>query len=265
MSKTSELEKLCDPLLLTICNYWQLACMGNAVELEPFRKNIVLLLEEAKRTASLDETLAKEFAVIEKPLVFFIDYTVREGRFSFRNDWQILARSYNELSGDEKFFDLLEDTLNYPDSQNSADLFFVMLGLGFDGIHRRNQAYIQRCMEACAQKVKADFDVFSESIVPEPPKKKRIFTRRRRPGVRFALIASAVFMALCFMFNVVTFLETTREYRALLSKTAQDSVPKPQESFLPAQAAFPDTDGDSVPPDPSMNKNTGIFLYEAPE
>jgi type VI protein secretion system component VasF len=244
MSKANELEKLCNPLLLAICNYWQLACMGSPVELEPFRKNIVSLLEEAKRTAALDETLAKEFSVIEKPLVFFIDYTVREGRFSFRNDWQILARSYNELSGDEKFFDLLEDALNYPDGKNSAALFFAMLGLGFDGIHRRNQAYIQHCMTVCAQRAAADFDIFSEPVLPEMPRKKGIFTRRRRPGVRFALIASALFMAACFVFNMVTFLQTTGGYRSLLSKTVQDSIPGPQDSF-PGEAEFsvsPDSD-----------------------
>jgi type VI protein secretion system component VasF len=261
MNKTSELEKLCNPLLLAVCNYWQLACMGSQVELEPFRKNIVSLLEETKRTAALDETLAKEFSVIEKPLVFFIDYMVREGRFSFRNDWQILARSYNELSGDEKFFDLLEDTLNYPDAKNSAALFFVMLGLGFDGIHRKNQAYIQHCMRACAQRTAAEFDIFSEPILPETPKKKGIFTRRRRPDVRFALIVSALFMAVCFIFNVVTFLQTTAGYRDLLSKTVRDSIPPLQSGFLP-QADFSINTADSTNASLSANSDTNSGVDE---
>jgi type VI protein secretion system component VasF len=272
MNKTSELEKLCNPLLLAICNYWQLACMGSQVELEPFRKNMVSLLEETKRIAALDETLAKEFSVIEKPLVFFIDYMVREGRFSFRNDWQILARSYNELSGDEKFFDLLEDTLNYPDAKNSAALFFVMLGLGFDGVHRKNRAYIQHCMTVCAQRTAAEFDILSEPILPETPKRKGIFTRRRRPDVRFALIASALFMVVCFIFNMVTFLQTTAGYRALLSKTVQDSIPPLESSFL-LRADFPvdtaDSAGDSFSTDSDTNsgadENTTLSENEAAE
>jgi type VI protein secretion system component VasF len=246
MNKASELEKLCNPLLLTMCHYWQLAYMDSQVELESFRETIISLLEKTKRAAELDETLAKEFAVIEKPLVFFIDYMVREGRFSFRNDWQILARSYNELSGDEKFFDLLEDTLNHPSTNNSADLFFVMLGLGFDGVHRKNQAYIQHCMAACVQKA-ADFDIFAEPILGEASKRRGLFTRRRRPDVRFALIASALFMALCFIFNMVTFLQTTKSYRDLLSKTVQDSIP-PLQYSPPPRAARPE-----FPPDRTDN------------
>jgi type VI protein secretion system component VasF len=226
MNNESELEKICNPLLLAVCNYWQLACMDSQVALEPFREKIISLLEETKQVAALDEALAKEFSVIEKPLVFFIDYMVREGRFSFRNDWHVLGRSYNELSGDEKFFELLEETLNYPDTKNSTDLFFIMLGLGFDGIHRENQAYIQRCMTACIQKAQAaEFDIFSEPILSETPKRRGIFARRRRPGIRFAIVASAVFMAACLLFNVMIFLKTTGEYRNLLAKTAQDSVP----------------------------------------
>ncbi|MDR0410281.1 MAG: DotU family type IV/VI secretion system protein [Spirochaetaceae bacterium] len=232
MNKINELEKICNPLLLALCNYWQLACMDGQIELEPFREKIVSLLEDAKQEAALDETLAKEFSVIEKPLVFFIDYMVREGRFPFRAEWQILARSYNELSGDEKFFDLLEDTLNHPDEKNSADLFFLMLGLGFDGVHRRNPAYIQHCMMACNKRAIGEFDIFSEPIVTGTAKKKGIFIRRRRPDIRFALVASALFMAVCFIFNMVTFLRTTSEYRAILLKTVQDSIPKPMGNVL---------------------------------
>jgi type VI protein secretion system component VasF len=232
MNKANELEKICNPLLLALCNYWQLACMDSPVELEPFRGKIISLLEDAKQKAAFDDTLAREFSVIEKPLVFFIDYMVREGRFPFRAEWQILARSYNELSGDEKFFDILEDTLNHPDEKNSTALFFLMLGLGFDGVHRRNPAYIQHCMTVCNKKAVGQFNIFSEPIVPEAPKKKGIFTRRRRPGIRFALIASALFMAVCFIFNLVTFLRTTSEYRTILSKTVQDSIPKPTGNVL---------------------------------
>jgi type VI protein secretion system component VasF len=237
ISETEGLERLCNPLLLAICNYWQLACIDSAVELEPFGRDISSLLEEARRRAALDETLSREFAVIEKPLVFFIDYMVREGRFPFRNEWRIMARSYNELSGDEKFFDLLEDTLQYPDTKNSAALFFIMLGLGFDGIHRKNQAYIQHCMYSCMQKAAADFDVLSNPLVPDTQKKRSIFTRRRRLNIRFALIVSAVFMVICFLFNLVTFIQTTSGYREILTKTVQDSVQNPETSYLTTSEA----------------------------
>jgi type VI protein secretion system component VasF len=225
MNTGKELERLCNPLFLAICNYWQLACINSPVELESFREHILALLEDTRERAGQDDDLAREFALIEKPLIFFIDYMVREGRFSFRDNWYILARGYNELSGDEKFFDLLEETLKNPDARNSAPLFFVMLALGFDGMYRRNQGHIQRCLSLCAEKAGTDFDIFSTPIVAETKKKPGIFSRRRRPGVRFALIASALFMAVCLAFNLAVFIRNTSEYRRLLEKTVSDSIP----------------------------------------
>jgi hypothetical protein len=178
---------------------------------------------------------------------------VREGRFSFRDTWHILARGYNELSGDEKFFDLLEETLKNPEARNASALFFVMLGLGFDGMYRKKQDYIQDCLSRCAEKTGKDFDVFSAPLVPETKKRRGIFSRRRRFGVRFALIASACFMAVCFAVNMVVFTFNTAEYRALLSKTVLDAIPGSDAVFTkgptgpqgPAGVQGPD--GDQAP------------------
>jgi hypothetical protein len=89
------------------------------VDREKFRCDIIGILEAAGEKARRDPRLEREFAWIEKPLVFFIDYMVKEGRFPFREGWWELSRNYNELSGDEKFFDLLTETLNHPDCENS--------------------------------------------------------------------------------------------------------------------------------------------------
>jgi type VI protein secretion system component VasF len=195
------------------------------VDREKFRYDIIGILEEAGEKARRDPRLEREFAWIEKPLVFFIDYMVKEGRFPFRDDWWELSRNYNELSGDEKFFDLLTETLNRPDCVNSFTLFYVMLGLGFDGVYRYNHKYIEQCMRLCMERAVVDTDIFSEPILP-PPKKKPFFQQRRKFTVRTALIASAVFMAVCFVINLVVFINTTENYRELLKQTAADSSPR---------------------------------------
>jgi type VI protein secretion system component VasF len=254
MGGNRELERLCNPLFLTLCQYWQLACIDSPVELEPFREKILAHLQHIKEQAGLDEELAREFALIEKPLIFFIDYMVREGKFSFRDKWQILARGYNELSGDEKFFDLLEETLKNPEAKTAASLFFVMLGLGFDGMYRRQQGHVQDCLSRCAEKTGPDFDAFSTPLIPELKKRTRIFSRRRWFGVRVALIASACFMALCFAVNMAVFTHNTAEYRELLSKTVVDAVPSSEVIFTappegpsgdPASAGTGVLEGDS--------------------
>jgi type VI protein secretion system component VasF len=225
MSDISALEKICYPVFQRVCNYWQLSRVTNNVEMEKFQRDIIQVLAEAKTRAQRDPALTREYAWIEKPLVFFIDYMVKEGRFPFSREWRELSRNYNELSGDEKFFDLLSQTMEYPNYRNSFVLFYIMLGLGFDGAYRFNQKYIQQCMRLCMEKARAAYDIYSEPVMPPLPKKKSFFRRRRVFTVRTALVASAVFMAICFIINLAVFAGTTKDYRALLEKTAADAAP----------------------------------------
>jgi len=229
----TELENLCNPVFQCICNYWQLSRLTNMVDREKFRDDITGLLVEAGEKARMNPQLETEFAWIEKPLVFFIDYMVKEGRFPFKEDWWELARSYQELSGDEKFFDLLTETMNRPNCENSFALFYIMLGLGFDGAYRFNHKQIEQCMRLCAEKAMADDDVniFSEPVLPQP-KKKSFFTQQRKFTVRTALIAAAIFMVIGFFVNLIVFANTTKNYRSLLKQTAADSVP---QIYSPAQ------------------------------
>jgi len=57
------------------------------VDREKFRYDITGLLEEARKKARSDFHLERQYIWIEKPLVFFIDYMVKEGRFPFREEW----------------------------------------------------------------------------------------------------------------------------------------------------------------------------------
>jgi len=231
----TELEKLCYPVFQCICNYWQLSRVTNLADREKFRNDITALIADAgKKAGSEGPRLEREFAWIEKPLVFFIDYMVKEGRFPFREDWWELARNYQELSGDEKFFDLLTETMNRPDLENSFALFYIMLGLGFDGAYRYDHKHIEQCMRLCAERAAAsgDTDIFTEPVLPQHRKKSFFTLRRRKLTVRTALIAAAVFMVIGFITNLVVFANTTKNYRDLLKQTAIDSVP---QAFSPAQ------------------------------
>ena len=222
---TTDLEKLCNPIFQCLCNYWNLSCISKMVDREKFLFDIAKLLEDARKKAHKDPQLEREFYWIEKPLVFFIDYMVKEGRFSFREEWRELARNYNELSGDEKFFELLMETLDQPDFRNSFVLFYIMLGLGFDGVYRFNQKHIEQCMRLCMEKATVDYDIHTEPILPSV-KKKHFFLRRRKLTIRTALIASAVFMIICFIINLIFFIDTTENYRQILRRTRDDSIPR---------------------------------------
>lgn len=242
MGGITTLEKLCYPIFQCLCNYWQLSGVTNNVEMEKFYEDITRALMEAKIQAEEDAALSREYAWIEKPLVFFIDYIVKEGHFPFSMDWRELSRNYNELSGDEKFFDLLSQTMEYPNYRNSFALFYIMLGLGFDGAYRFNQKYIRQCMRLCMEKARTDYDIYAEPVLPLP-KRKPFGKRQRILTVQLALLISAVFMAVCLIINLAVFSGATKNYRALLERTAAHSAPQAVPQTAPVNAGGLDEAG----------------------
>ncbi|GHU40649.1 hypothetical protein FACS1894190_07820 [Spirochaetia bacterium] len=221
----NKLEKICEPVINRLCQYWQLVSIGQPVVHEEFRAEIIGLLEDAREFACAMPELEREYTWIEKPLIFFIDYIVKEGNFPFRYEWRELARNYNELSGDEKFFDIFNETIKYPNAKDSVAIFYIMLSLGFDGVHRIDPAYIDRCKQLCIDKTKITFNVLEQPII-SAGKKNEAKNKQKKITVKLGLLISASFLVLCFLINIITYVKTTKSYTDVLSKTAMDAIPK---------------------------------------
>ena len=225
-----DLEELCRPLLMCVCDYWQYVRAGNPADKDTFLRQINLLLADAKENASKNPVLEREFSRMERPLVFFVDYMVKEGGFPFAGQWREMARKYNELSGDEKFFDLLSDALDDPDSSDSLEVFYTMMGLGFDGIYRDDPAYIERRMKVCSSRFsQSKFDVSSQKLTPitfekhgKAVEKKTGFFR----SVKFVMLLCFLFMSVSFGINLSVFLKSTKDFRQALNAAVENSVPK---------------------------------------
>ncbi|GHV42090.1 hypothetical protein AGMMS49546_19610 [Spirochaetia bacterium] len=227
MTGLSELEKICNPVLTCICNYWQYVHVGNHPAKEKFQGDIEFLLESAKEKAAKIPALSREYLKIEHSLVFFIDYMVKEGEFPFSKDWQVLARKYNELSGDEKFFNLLSDALNDPEAGDSVSLYYIMLGLGFEGIYHNDHGYIEDTMKRCSEKFSEALDIQAEPLVSISAEKKTLVPDQRRlvKIVRGVLLASAIFFFVSLVANVVSFGKATADYRDVLSRVVKSAIP----------------------------------------
>lgn len=235
----SELERICRPLLMCVCDYWQYARAGNAPDKDAFQRQISMLLAEAKENASKNPALEREFARMERPLVFFVDYMVKEGGFPFAGQWREMARKYNELSGDEKFFDLLSDALDDPDASDSLEVFYTMIGLGFDGIYRDDPAYIERRMKVCASRFsQSKFDVSNEALTPIDPEQRGKSVEKKPSffrSVRFVMLLCVVFMVVTFSINLMAFLDATKDYRHALASAVENSIPKTIRSIKKAE------------------------------
>ncbi|MDR2105581.1 MAG: DotU family type IV/VI secretion system protein, partial [Deferribacteraceae bacterium] len=221
----NNLEKLCRPILACICNYEQYAA-ASPLTMERFKAEVEFLLENARREAAKKPSLAAEFAKIERPLVFFVDYMVKEGSFSFSKGWRELARQYNELSGDEKFFDLLDKAFNDPEAENVIPLYYTMMGLGFDGVHKGDYGFIEKELRLCAARFSEPPDLFTEELTPQNPALEAKTHRKSHfaMAVNFILALSLLFLISSGVYNFITFGNITDDYRTALAAAAENST-----------------------------------------
>jgi type VI protein secretion system component VasF len=226
MSAPINLEELCRPVFICLCNYWQLNQAGYPPRAEKFREDIEASLEDAKLHAVADPVLFREYERIERPLVFFIDFMVKEGGFPFNREWRELGRNYNELSGDEKFFNLLAEALKDDKAQSAIPLFYTMLGLGFEGAYVQERGFIEKTMNDCAARSPGELDIREEPIVTVDMEKRISGAKRRqvlRP-LRMALFLSFLLLVFSLIFNFAVFFETTLPFRESLSGAAAQAL-----------------------------------------
>lgn len=223
----NRITQLCIPLFRRISEVWAFKQRG--VEI-PERQ---ILSELRAEFASIDErceadaVLKKEFESIRLPLIFFIDYIFKEGGFSYSNQWRELARDYNELSGDEKFFDLLEVAENDASQANLIEPFYFMLGLGFDGIFKRDPLQVYRKMQDCMVRLPVPFDV-SRDLITEQPQSRNAMGRPQDSFIRsvwFKVCLFAALAAVALTINFFSLSNATKDYSRSIDKALHEASP----------------------------------------
>lgn len=161
------LLELCEPLFQYVCRLSRSARMGCTMEMDQVRSDIKKILGEVRTNASADAGLSSQYEKVELPLVFFVDFMVKESKLSFASQWYELGRERNELAGDEKFFDLLDEELL--DSSEAATqrlaVYYTCIGLGFTGVYTGQPESIQRLMSKISARISGMMDADEKSYV----------------------------------------------------------------------------------------------------
>jgi type VI protein secretion system component VasF len=153
------LIELCEPLFQYVCKLNRLGRAGGGAGARQVRDEIKGLIADIKTRADR-EGLGGAFDKIELPLIFFADHMVRESRLSAmwgsQGGWKNLAEDRREMAGDERFWDLLEETLlESGDSANQRlAVFHAMIGLGFTGIYMNQPDHLRKKMREIAARVR---------------------------------------------------------------------------------------------------------------
>jgi type IV/VI secretion system ImpK/VasF family protein len=153
-----KLLELYEDLFQYVCRLNRAAKTPAHPEYARVRSEVKDLLQQAVRNAASDVRLLNQAKSLELPMMFFVDYLVCSSRLKFAMQWaeNRLAKERNELSGDEKFFDLLEADLK-DTSEEAAErlaVYYVCLGLGFMGMYQTQPEQIRRYMEQIFPRVR---------------------------------------------------------------------------------------------------------------
>ena len=155
---------LYEPLFQHICVLNRVSHQGGAetMEFDQLRANIVALLEGIQKRADTEPLIALQAGKLELPVLFFVDSMIAESKLPCAAQWHKnrLAFERNQLAGDEKFYDLLDE--NLADSSKEATerltIYYVCLGLGFTGWYSGQPEYLRKKMEVIAKRISSSLD-----------------------------------------------------------------------------------------------------------
>jgi len=160
---------LCEPLFQAVCRLNRMGRKGSSTDYATARSEINTIFEQMNLTAKNDLAISEQFRKVEMPLIFFVDSMISESTLRFAGEWNRhrLAYERNELAGDEKFFDLLDETLRETrdGSEERLAVFFTCLGLGFSGWYSGQPEYLRKKMLEIAPRVKAYVDADETGLI----------------------------------------------------------------------------------------------------
>jgi hypothetical protein len=125
--------ELCEPIFTKICVLNRLGrSQGGLLSYDQLRSEIEQLFTRIRNSADADPALKVQWQKLELPLTFFVDSMISESGLAIAATWNRnrLAYERKELTGDEKFFDLLDETLNDPSDEASQRLVVFYTAIG---------------------------------------------------------------------------------------------------------------------------------------
>jgi type VI protein secretion system component VasF len=126
------------------------------------RSEVLGILQDITRKAGGDYRLSEQVRQLELPLKFFADSFISESQLPFASEWNNsrLAYEHNELAGDEKFFDIIEETLRdkSPEASERLAVYYQCLGLGFTGAFPNQVELLRKYMNDMTPRVQPWMD-----------------------------------------------------------------------------------------------------------
>lgn len=135
------LDRTCEPIFQYIAMLSRLSRQDKfSVSYEKADADIKNILMQINLSLTGEAEAYRQFQRIRLALLFYIDYMICEMSLSFADTWDINRLAYleREVTGDYKFFNILDDLLNeYTiDADECLKVLYLCLAFGFYGKYR---------------------------------------------------------------------------------------------------------------------------------
>lgn len=189
------------------------------------RSEIKDLLAMVERNAAADVRLLNQVRQLELSMIFFVDNVICTGHLKFAAQWaeNRLAKERNELAGDERFFDFLDQDLKDTSEEAVERLavYYACLGLGFMGMYQGQPDQIRRYLEQIFPRIRQWVDNDPRTKISEEAYKSTDTRVLTEPPSNKIILVSVIFAFLSLCVLIV--------YYALYAKAVgqlSDSVEK---------------------------------------
>lgn len=146
-----------EPLFQYICRLNRIARSGQGADYDTIRADVKELFAKMAEQSRQSPRLMEQYKKIEIPLMFFVDSIISESTFPFAKEWnrKRLAFERNILSGDEKFFDLLDETAadQSEEANERLAVYYTCIGVGFTGWYQSQPEYLRKKMRQLAPRI----------------------------------------------------------------------------------------------------------------
>jgi type VI protein secretion system component VasF len=163
------LHDLADPLFQEICRLNRIGRKAPGGTYALALAEIKAIFANMAERARKDIRLGQNYEKIELPLIFFVDSMISESRLPYAAEWnkKRLAFERNELAGDEKFFDMLDETL--ADTRDGASerlaIFYICLGLGFTGWYQGQDEHLRKKQKEILPRIRPWLDTDESGLI----------------------------------------------------------------------------------------------------
>ncbi|MEZ6234597.1 MAG: DotU family type IV/VI secretion system protein [Phycisphaerales bacterium] len=142
------LVELCEPLFQYVCRLNRSARLGASIAQGTVRAEIHALFAQIREKAQQVPGMGEQYERVRLPLVYFVDFMIKESALPFARGWEELAFEEEKFAGDEDFFEILEQTLADQSAQATERLavFYTCVGLGMAGIYIRQPEKLRSYM-----------------------------------------------------------------------------------------------------------------------